>query len=91
MRTYTEDVWPAPPNPLPKGQSRTHSWAEVAANITIGFAVSVALTAVVLPAFGHNITLQDNLAITTVFTVASLLRSYALRRIFNHITTGTQS
>ena len=45
--------------------------------------VSVALTAVVLPAYGHAVTFSQNLQITAIFTVASILRSYALRRWFN--------
>jgi len=70
-----------------KGQSHAHSWAESAVNIAIGFGVSVVITALVLPAYGHHVTLSENLQITAIFTVASLLRSYALRRFFNHITT----
>jgi hypothetical protein len=70
-----------------KGQSHAHSWTEAAVNIAVGFAVSVVITALVLPAYGHHVTLSDNLQITAIFTVASLLRSYALRRLFNHITT----
>jgi hypothetical protein len=70
-----------------KGQSHAHSWTEAAVNIAVGFAVSVVITALVLPAYGHHVTLSENLQITAIFTVASLLRSYALRRLFNHITT----
>lgn len=70
-----------------KGQSHTHSWLEAVANIVVGFAVSLVITAIVLPAFGHHITLAENVAMTSIFTVASLARSYALRRIFNRITT----
>lgn len=70
-----------------KGQSHAHSWTEAAMNIAVGFAVSVVITALVLPAYGHHVTLSENLQITAIFTVSSLLRSYALRRFFNHITT----
>lgn len=73
--------------PAPKGQSHAHSWLEAAANIGVGFAVSLVITAYLLPAFGHHITLAENVAMTSIFTVASLARSYALRRIFNRITT----
>jgi hypothetical protein len=67
------------------GQSRTHSMAETMANIAVGFAVSMAIQAVVLPAFGHHITLAQNFWITCIFTVASVVRGYALRRIFNRL------
>jgi hypothetical protein len=73
------------------GQSHAHSWTEATVNIAVGFAVSVAITAVVMPAYGHHVTLSENLQITAIFTVASLLRSVALRRAFNHITTREQA
>lgn len=81
---------PAPATPnrkRTKGQTNAHSWAEAAVNIAVGFGISVVITALVLPAYGHHVTLAENLQITAIFTVASLLRSYALRRVFNHITT----
>ena len=99
--------WPAPPEGPPSrlitegvkihdkarntGQSHAHSWTEATVNIAVGFAVSVAITAVVMPAYGHHVTLSENLQITAIFTVASLLRSFALRRAFNHITTREQA
>lgn len=64
-------------------QSRTASLAEALINVAIGFAVSVGLTAVVLPAYGHHVTLGQNLQITAIFTVASIARGYAVRRLFN--------
>jgi len=66
-----------------QSQSHLASWAEAVANVVLGFGLSVGITAVVMPAFGHHVTLGENLAITAIFTVASLLRSYALRRAFN--------
>jgi hypothetical protein len=65
------------------GQSRTASAVETAASIGIGFLVSLVLQAVLLPLYGHHITLSQNIQITFVFTVASLLRGYAVRRGFN--------
>ena len=59
------------------------SLAETCASIAIGFVVSVAITAVVMPAYGHAVTLADNLQITAIFTVASIARGYAVRRAFN--------
>ena len=74
-----------PVTPAPTGQSRKHSMAETMTSIVIGFAVSMAIQAVVLPAFGHQITLAQNFWITCIFTVASVVRGYALRRIFNRL------
>ena len=76
--------------PVHNATSHAHSWTEATVNIAVGFAVSVAITAVVMPAYGHHVTLSENLQITAIFTVASLLRSFALRRAFNHITTREQ-
>jgi membrane protein implicated in regulation of membrane protease activity len=64
-------------------QSRLSSFLEATLGTAIGFVISVALTAVVLPAYGHNVTLSQNLQITFIFTVASIVRSYVLRRWFN--------
>jgi membrane protein implicated in regulation of membrane protease activity len=64
-------------------QSRMSSLAETCLSIAIGFLVSLILTAAVLPAYGHAVTLGQNLQITGIFTVASIIRSYLVRRAFN--------
>lgn len=64
-------------------QSRLSSFVEAVINVAIGFVVSLALTAIVLPAYGHTVSLSQNLQITGIFTVSSILRSYMLRRFFN--------
>jgi heme/copper-type cytochrome/quinol oxidase subunit 4 len=58
------------------------SLIETCASIAIGFVVSVIITALVMPAYGHQVTLQDNIEITLIFTVASIVRGYAVRRLF---------
>jgi len=67
-------------------QSRLGSFLETCANIAIGFVVSVLITAVVMPAYGHAVTLGDNVQITAIFTVASIVRGYFVRRFFNCVT-----
>ena len=64
-------------------QSRKHSAAEAVANVAIGYAISTAANLMVLPAFGYHVTALDAAGIGVVFTVISLVRSYALRRLFN--------
>lgn len=64
-------------------QTRLSSLAEAVIGTAIGFVVSLALTAVVLPAYGHQFSFSQNLQITSIFTVASIARSYVLRRWFN--------
>lgn len=64
-------------------QTRLSSLVEAVFNVAVGFVVSVLITAVVLPAYGHAVTWGDNLQITAIFTVSSIARSYVLRRWFN--------
>ena len=64
-------------------QSRMMSAAEAVANVLVGYVISLAATAVVLPAFGYAVTVSDAVGISLVFTVISLARSYLIRRAFN--------
>ena len=68
-----------------QGQTKAQSAAEAVFNIAIGWLVSLGVTAVVLPMFGHDVTLGQNIGMTSIFTAVSLVRSYAVRRYFNHI------
>ena len=63
-------------------QTRFMSLVETLVGIAIGFIVSVIITALVMPAYGHHVTMGDNLEITAIFTVASILRGYLVRRAF---------
>lgn len=64
-------------------QTRRMSFLETCASVAIGFLVSVCITAVLLPAMGHEVSFSDNLLMTAVFTIASIARGYGLRRAFN--------
>lgn len=64
-------------------QSRKHSAIEATTNVFVGYWVAVAATQVILPLFGIPVRFDQNLAISGLFTVVSLIRSYALRRLFN--------
>lgn len=63
-------------------QTRIMSLIETLASLIIGFAVSVIITAIVMPAYGHDVALSDNIQITAIFTVASVARGYLVRRAF---------
>jgi hypothetical protein len=67
------------------GQSRRYSLFESVANIAIGYFVAVAAQVAIFPIFGIHVPLHSNLAIGGLFTLVSLARSYALRRLFNWI------
>jgi hypothetical protein len=64
-------------------QSRTMSFIESVTQVVIGYFVSLLAQLVVFPLFGLRVSLTDNLMIGACFLVASLARSYALRRIFD--------
>lgn len=64
------------------------SIVEAKVNIAVGFGVAFAANAVVLPAFGYPVTVADNLGITIVFTVISVIRQLLVRRFFNNLKWG---
>lgn len=66
-------------------QSRVMSAVEAVTNVAVGFAVAVLTQALVFPVFGLQATMGEHLAIGAVFTAVSLVRSYALRRLFEAI------
>ena len=66
-------------------QSRMMSMVESVANVAVGLGVAFAAQLVVFPWFGILVPIQTNLAISAVFTVVSLVRSYALRRLFERM------
>jgi hypothetical protein len=66
-------------------QSRAMSLIESIANVIVGYGVAVLTQILIFPLFGLNTTLAQNLTIGAVFTIASVVRSFALRRIFEAI------
>mgnify|MGYP003626310331 FL=1 len=65
-------------------QSRHRSLIEAFTNV-VGYALAVVTQIIVFPWFGLQPSLGDNLALGLVFTSISLLRGYALRRLFARI------
>ena len=66
-------------------QSRRMSLVEAIANVAVGFAVALLTQIIVFPLFDLEVTLGQNLAIGSLFTLASLCRSFVLRRVFEAI------
>lgn len=66
-------------------QTRLMSLIESVTNVLVGYLVALATQWLVFPLFGVNLSLGDNLLIGLAFTVVSIIRSYALRRVFNDI------
>ncbi len=63
-------------------QSRGMSLIEAVTNVAAGYVLAVTTQIVVFPWFGLHPSLGENLALGAVFVGISLLRSYALRRLF---------
>jgi hypothetical protein len=61
------------------------SLVEAIANVAVGYGVAVAMQIAVFPLFGLQTSLADNLALGAIFTMASIARSYVLRRTFEAI------
>ena len=63
-------------------QSRLMSLVESVANVIAGYGVAVVAQLLIFPVFGLHATLAQTLQMGVVFTLVSILRSYALRRLF---------
>ena len=66
-------------------QSRTMSLVESVTNVIVGYGVAVVTQLLILPIFGLHTTLAQNLKMGAIFTVVSIARSFALRRVFDAI------
>ena len=66
-------------------QSRRLSLVEAITNVAVGYLLAVITQIVVFPWFGIHPSLGENLAIGSIFTGISLVRSYALRRLFERL------
>lgn len=65
-------------------QNRLESLLESAVSTTLGFGTSFLVWQfVAAPIFGYTVTIATNMGLTSIFTVASLLRQYITRRWFN--------
>jgi hypothetical protein len=76
---------PPPADLAPARQSRLESGIEAFINVATGFGVSWAVWVWVVPVIWYDLDPGDPaqaVLLTTVFTVTSLLRSYAWRRFF---------
>ncbi|NGQ93246.1 hypothetical protein G5V65_20365 [Rhodobacter sp. HX-7-19] len=68
-------------------QSRLMSLVESVANVIVGYGVAVMTQILIFPIFGLHTTLAQNLKMGAVFSVVSIARSFALRRLFEAIRT----
>ena len=66
-------------------QSRLMSLVEAVANVIVGYGVAVMTQILIFPIFGLHTTLAQNLKMGAIFTIVSIARSFALRRVFEAI------
>jgi hypothetical protein len=66
-------------------QSPAISMLEAVANVLAGFLIALLGQQLILPLFAIHVGLAAHFGIATLFTLLSLVRSYLLRRLFNHM------
>lgn len=66
-------------------QTKKASFIEIYISTVIGYVIAVATQAIVFPWFGLDVPLSHNLLIGVIFTIVSVARGYAVRRLFKHL------
>jgi len=67
------------------GQTKRQSFIEIMTNTVVGFLISVVVQLIIYPVLEIEVSIGENLTITTIFVVIGIVRSYVMRRIFNRI------
>lgn len=65
-------------------QSKRWSLIETLVNVGAGFLISLVAQVVIFQFYGIQLSAGDNIEITAWFTVISIIRGYAIRRVFNN-------
>ena len=65
-------------------QTKKHSLIESVTQTIIGLATSLLIQLIIYPILNIPVTLSQNLVITAVFFMASIVRGYFVRRLFNN-------
>ena len=66
-------------------QTKKQSIIEVITNTVVGLAFSFAIQVIVYPLLDVDVSINQNLLITLMFFIASILRGYILRRLFTKL------
>lgn len=66
-------------------QTKKHSLFESLTNVIVGLLMSFLTQMIIYPILDIEVSLNQNIIITTVFFVISFVRGYIIRRIFNKI------
>jgi len=65
------------------GQSKRMSIIESFINVFSGYFISVLIYITIMPLYGYPVTVSHSVQVTMIFSIASILRLYLLRRCFN--------
>lgn len=64
-------------------QNKKISLLEATINTISGLVVSFIIQLIIYPVMDIPVRIEQNIIITLIFTIASIIRSYIIRRIFN--------
>lgn len=65
-------------------QTKVISFIEASVNVASGFLLSLVIWQLIAgPLYGYEITIWDNIGLTSIFTFVSVIRGYLWRRFFN--------
>lgn len=73
-------------------QKKKHSLAEAVANTASGMLIAFSISQLAtslspfIPGFHWSVSVSDNIVMTIILTVVSVVRSYYWRRLFNSVT-----
>jgi len=67
------------------GQTKRKSFFESIIQTVIGLATSLIIQLIIYPILNIPVTFSQNLIITTVFFIVSIIRGYLVRRLFNKL------
>ena len=66
-------------------QTKKRSLIEAVSNTIIGLGTSFLIQLIIYPALNIPVSIGQNVIITAVFFIVSIIRSYLVRRLFNSI------
>lgn len=64
-------------------QNKKQSFTETIISTFIGLSVSLITQIIIFPLYGLEVSFNQNIQITIIFTIVSILRGYLIRRYFN--------
>jgi len=70
-------------------QSKKHSLIESAVNVISGLVISFLIQIWIYPLLDIEVSINQNLFITFIFFMASFIRGFIVRRMFNKINNGS--